>query len=171
MQNNHKTKYLWEFYQEILLKWCCVTRSRGTVSTLQSNDLVMVLELLHLGNYCDEVNKQEGPCLIMDLILSLGNVTIFQFCFCLRWLSSLLVGEIRHRRKWRLTGRRLQTHNAFTFTLKLRRNRQGKKANEGENVVLRFIKLKLRGALVASPLRAVWPFSAGVVSDEHWTVQ
>lgn len=65
----------------------------------------------------------------------------------------VLVGEIRHRRKWRLTGRRLQSHNAFTFTLKLRRNRQGKKANEGENVVLRFIKLKLRGALVASPLR------------------
>lgn len=79
----------------------------------------------------------------------------------------VLVSEIRHRRKWRLTGRRLQSHNAFTFTLKLRRNRQGKKANEGENVVLRFIKLKLRGALVASPLRlaerAVWPFSAGVV--------
>lgn len=42
-------------------------------------------------------------------------------------------------------------------------------------MVLRFIKLKLRGALVASPLRlaerAVWAFSAGVWCGQHYTVE
>lgn len=126
--------------------------------------------------YCIEVKTPGEP--FQRSILSLGNDTYLSVLLLLEVTFVVLVGEIRNRRKWRLSSRRLQTHNCFTSTLKLRRNRQGKKANEGENVVLRFIKLKLRGALVAHLLCA-WPSElyglsllvCGVVSEKHYTVE